>query len=165
MVLLFLTGKDSIGECNKYPHDNNHKDNYPRPQGTINMRNNGCDDCRITPIDDVRTIHYTACKKPWSCPTARTNNNDKKQRHRINTDLTNITMCMNLHMEWFKIRKEFDELHYFVSKDKDIVTRNTGTYNPEYFLGYCEEEGKYIPIKFPESGFDIAKLYPQMKEM
>jgi len=123
------------------------------------VRNNGCDDCRVTPIDQLKTIHYTACKKPWSCPTARTNGNDRKQRSRIDTEATDITTCMLLHREWFLVRKEFEELHYSVSKNEEILSRNTGKYNEEHFLGYCEDEGKYLSMIFPSKGFDIGKLY------
>jgi len=157
-------GKENIGECRKYPRNDDHESNYPRAPGESNVKNNGCDDCRETPIDQLTTIHYTACKKPWSCPTARTNNNDKTQRHRIDVALTNATMCMLLHQEWFKIRREFDELYYSVSKDKKILSRRIGKYNEEFYLGYCETESKYLSMIFPEHDFDISKLYPHMEE-
>ena len=153
---MVLIGPDSIGECRKYPRNDDHENNYPRNIGEANVRNNGCDDCRITPIDNVYTIHYTACKKPWSCPTAR---EGPRERHRIDPSLVNMDMCYKLHREWFELRKDFEKLHYSVTKNEDVLGKDTGDYKKDYYLGYCSAEGKYNPMVFPEGSFDISKLY------
>ena len=70
---------------------------------------------------------------------------------------------MLLHKEWFQLRKEFDELHHSVSKNEAIISRNTGKFKEEYYLGYCNDEGDYNSMLFPEHDFDITKLYPHMK--
>ena len=154
-------GPTSIGECRKYPRNDDHQSNYPRKINVPNVKNNGCDDCRITSIEQVKTIHYTACKKPWNCPTAR---EGPKQRHRIDPSLVDIDMCYKLHREWFQIRKEFEELHYSVTKNEGIIGKGKGDYKKEYYLGYCTGEGKYNPMVFPEDSFDISKLYPHMND-
>ena len=73
-------------------------------------------------------------------------------------------MCMSLHREWFSLRREFDELHSGLTSNEEIREgirkSRTGDFEPEHFLGYCEGEGKYMPMVFPEGGFDIQKLYP-----
>lgn len=52
--------KEYIGQCRKYPaYGVNFVDNTPA-QGQ-------CEDCRILPVHETMTVHYTACKKPWEC--------------------------------------------------------------------------------------------------
>jgi len=147
-------------ECNRYSHDDNNKLRLP---GQPKLTNTGCDDCSITPIDQPKTVHYSACKKPWSCPTSRQDENrGPNKRNRIHTMETEVHMCYLLHKEWFKLRKEFDELLYSVYNDEIILSRSWGKYNVEHFLGYCKDESKYLSIKFPQSDFFIERLYPQV---
>lgn len=52
-------GMEYLNQCRDYPRDGNFKKNTP---------NNGqCEDCRILPVEETMTVHYTACKKPWEC--------------------------------------------------------------------------------------------------
>lgn len=134
-------GKDSIGLCNK----------YPRFGGKA-----VCEDCRNTPVEKSWTLHYTACKKPWACPTKREN---RKERHRIDSSIVNMDMCNQHHSEWFKLRKEFDALLASATGNTTIQSQNIGDYKKEAFHGYCKGEKDYIPIFLPEGKFDIRKIY------
>ena len=44
-----------------------------------------CEDCRVTPVELVKSVHYTACKKPWECtlPHPR-KTRDPQQQYRVN---------------------------------------------------------------------------------
>mmetsp|Transcript_31201 Transcript_31201/g.47788 ORF Transcript_31201/g.47788 Transcript_31201/m.47788 type:complete len:484 (+) Transcript_31201:84-1535(+) len=139
------TREQHKGQCREYPLDGNFTGNVH------------CEDCRVTPIDLVRTVHYTACKKPWECavPHPRVPRN-KKQVYRL-SHLTNITTCMNLHRKWFELREDFEEE---LQKASGVVpAKRDGTHEEKYFMGYCKRPGQYITMELPPENFDIGKIY------
>jgi len=121
--------------------------------------NTKCEDCRNTPIESVKSAHYTACKKPWECTIAHPRvPRDKRQKYRLE-NLVNVTYCMNLVREWFEIRKEFETALEVASNGQVKASPRIGTYEDQYFLGYCKRSGGYIPIEPPPVDFDIKKMY------
>jgi hypothetical protein len=46
-----------------------HPNFRPRHAKWGKCRNDGeyCEDCRLTPIDQIFNVHYTLCRKPWNC--------------------------------------------------------------------------------------------------
>jgi len=116
-----------------------------------------CEDCRVTPVELVKSVHYTACKKPWECtlPYPRKTRNPAQQ-YRVD-NLTNITTCGKLFEKWFEYRRDFEML---LEKAAGVLpSTRDGTYEPDSFLGYCKNRGQYIPMNPPPENFDISKLY------
>jgi hypothetical protein len=133
---------------------------YPRPGDTfdVNTPENGkCQDCRSTPVEDVITVHYTACKKPWECslPTPR-ETKKKEQVYRL-SQLTNVTTCGLLFKKWFDFRHDFEKALEQVGHVKP--SQRNGKYYPESFGGYCAGPGSYISMKPPPPEFDSSKIY------
>ena len=165
--------KEHIGQCRQYPRmeiGDTYESNTPE--------NKKCIDCRTLPIEIIKTVHYTACKKPWECslPTPRTPK-DKSQVYRL-SQLTNVTTCGLLFRKWFDLRGELEDLlSYHVNKKKrptgntnitlykpsergtEDYTGNRVGYKSEYFGGYCTGLGKYIPMNPPPDDFDIETIY------
>ncbi|KAL9187354.1 hypothetical protein ACHAXT_001457 [Thalassiosira profunda] len=56
-----------------------------------------CQDCRETPLEEVKSVHFTLCSKPWKCPIWAGQ-----------TDLTK-DICAKFHSEWFRIREDLDK--------------------------------------------------------
>jgi hypothetical protein len=108
-----------------------------------------CSDCRITDMSLVKSVHYCGCKKPWSCPIARTKT---KERHRIDSlnGFVNITTCNAMHKKWFELRRDYEDRMVQLTGDTSVIATRRGTFHPEIFLDYCNGEGDYIPIAFPE---------------
>ena len=136
---------------------------HPRtflPDGTPDHASNTrCEDCRNTPIDAVKSVHYTACKKPWECQIAHPRvPRDKSQSYRLE-NLVNVSYCMNLVREWFKLRKEFELALEIASDAKVKPALSTGSYEEQYFLGYCRGSGKYISMEPPDDDFNITRVY------
>jgi len=51
---------DRMGQCRQHPMDGS--------SANSNTPENGkCEDCRILPVNETKTVHFTACKKPWEC--------------------------------------------------------------------------------------------------
>lgn len=121
--------------------------------------NTYCEDCRNTPIHLVKSVHYTACKKPWECQLASPRvPRDKKQSYRLE-NLVNITMCMELVREWFVLRTEFEIALEVASHGNIRSTARSGTFEEQYFMGYCRNIGEYVAMNTPPDDFDITALY------
>lgn len=135
-------GKAAIGLCKKHPRYH--------PKKAI------CEDCRTTPVEKTWTLHFTACKKPWTCPAPKEKQNE---HHRMEKGLVDLDMCYQHHSEWFKLRREFDALLSSATGNAKLLSQNVGSYKNESFHRYCHSEGGYIPIKLTDSDFDIHKLY------
>jgi hypothetical protein len=107
-------------QCREYPKDGNFE------------ANTKCEDCRVTPIELVKTVHYTACKKPWECalPHPRVPH-DKNHVYRL-SHLTNITTCGLLFRKWFELRHDLElQLKQY---DVEPVTHE-GTFYSRVFPG------------------------------
>ena len=136
---------------------------FPRkilPDGKPDYASNiDCEDCRNTPIEFVKTVHYTACKKPWECKMAYPRNpKDKRQKYRLE-NLVNVSMCMELVTEWFALRKEFEDELQSASGGKAELSARDGAFESQYFLGYCSGDGRYVPMKMLPDDFDIKTMY------
>jgi hypothetical protein len=131
------------GTCRQYPHESN-------GDFVTNTPENGrCYDCRVLPISETRTVHYTACKKPWECrlPFPRIpKERNKAQTYRLR-ELTNITTCRGLFRKYFEMRHEVEAL-IAASRGATIPMQlPSGGYEPETFLGYCTKQGSYLPME------------------
>ena len=137
---------------------------YPRstlPDGTMPdyASNTKCEDCRNTPIELVKTVHYTACKKPWECILAHPRvPRDKSQSYRLE-NLVNVTYCGLLVREWFELRREFEDAMERSFNGQMRRPFHSGKYQEEIFLGYCHRSGGYVAMESPPSNFDIRRMY------
>lgn len=111
----------------------------PRDKKTVNDVVNGkcrtgeeeCEDCRSRPLEDVVTVHFTLCQKPWWCLTH-------------SQDMIQHRLCRKLTREWYRIRADMEASWGRSEKgphDNDI----------DHFFGYCSKSGEkgYQPIKEP----------------
>jgi hypothetical protein len=104
--------------------------NYPpkyatpeNPSGECGSNQEDCEDCRLRPIEEIGSVHFTAtCHKPWFC------------YHHESGDSLHNEKCGILVREWFKTRSA-------VEKSWGMSVRHTGTFYPEIFLGYCDGWG------------------------
>jgi hypothetical protein len=66
---------------------------------------------------------------------------------------------MELVREWFILRTEFEIALEMVSKGNIPSTVRSGTFEEQYFMGYCRNNGGYIPMIPPPDDFDMSQLY------
>jgi hypothetical protein len=90
-----------------------------------------CDDCRVTPWEDVYSVHLTTCRKPWECPFLRT---------------PQPLLCRTAHRAWFDTRRKL-ELEWKQRLPK-------GGWKAEWTLGYCTKpknatQRVYLPLQLP----------------
>jgi hypothetical protein len=117
-----------------------------------------CHDCRILPIEETMTVHYTACSKPWQC---RYNEQDPVAAV---TATTNATTCGLLVKEFYRVRKDLEQqLESIVGSSVTTKTyQGDKAFHPEYFLGYCgKQNGKvaYAGMNGFHVDFEMKQLY------
>ena len=144
------------GTCRQYPHET---------KGDLisNTPENGrCYDCRVLPVNETRTVHYTACKKPWECTLPFPRKPGKQNiahTYRLQ-ELTNVTTCQSLLRKYFEIRQEIEALLRATPRSSFSKNRSRGKYEPETFLGYCAKQGSYLSIeKLLGPTLNMTKLY------
>ena len=82
-----------------------------------------CNDCRITPLEDIKLVHYAMCQDPWYCTLPTVGHPPERCRHVLT--------------EWFRVRQGLDQQRGHVVP---IVETNDWT------LGYCKN-GTYSPLQ------------------
>ena len=139
-------------QCRQYP-----RGGYVFENNTIEY--GACQDCRIWPVEDTKTVHYTACKKPWECvdPKPRRTRN-KADVYRL-SHLTNRTTCHALFAKWYELREDFEKQLTKASEGQIRPSPHDGDFMPHAFLGYCRGQGRYIPMIPPPATFDMTKVY------
>jgi hypothetical protein len=87
-----------------------------------------CEDCRTTPIDKVKSVHFTICQKPWNCPLYVLGNG----------------LCKSFHSKWFEIRKNWEE----TSGSATAIQYENVNFHNDVFHGYCTGNGRrnYKPV-------------------
>jgi hypothetical protein len=143
--------KEHYGQCRHYPAlgPEHYAENTPE--------NGQCEDCRILPLEETYTVHYTACKKPWECtvPNPRVPRN-KRDVHRLQ-ELTNVTTCGKLHHRYFEIRRDIEDR---IAKQTGLVpSRRDGAFHPEFFYGYCKAGSNYLSMEDISETFDMKQVY------
>lgn len=102
-----------------------------------------CQDCRITPLKEVYTAHFTTCGKPDWCTLKEPGSNVKGQ------------LCMDLFREWHRTRLSLEEewMSKFPGYDPQLHVVNASESRKadllSYMQGHCRREGQYIPMVFP----------------
>ena len=105
------------------------------------LQQDKCEDCRLTPIEDVYTAHFTVCGKPTWCPMS-------KQE-----------LCMKLFQQWHLTRKVLeDQWSNQYGKEYKPIFATPQTKNVEltkFTSGHCNaHHPKYIDMTFPASFTD-----------
>lgn len=123
-----------------------------------------CEDCRSTKIEDIHSIHFTACRKPWSCIARKTDdsNNPYNRKDSMPVDIIHFDQCMESRKVWHEYRVDLESKLYELTKDDGIKQGQAGNYNRDFFLGHCEadQSSGYLRLgRSPETIKRIPELY------
>jgi len=124
-----------------------------------------CEDCTQTDLSLVYNVHFTNCRKPWTCPSKGFNSRSGIINYDINPRLVNETKinmgglstyidlsntpyenCMKVHQMWHKYRSDLEDKLYRITKDQSIISTRHGEFEKEFYLGHCEDIGKYTSM-------------------
>ena len=111
-------------------------------KGQCLSRRETCEDCRSTQIEDMYSIHYTACRKPWSCIAVKTQDptNDKPRKYSIPVDIVHYDQCMKAQRVWHQVRSDLEDKLFKLTGDEGVKAGQNGDYNKKFFLGHCSED-------------------------
>jgi hypothetical protein len=114
-----------------------------------------CEDCMDTPMDEIYNIHFTKCRKPWSCIGEVGKGVTFLPEGEIHAD-----HCLALHKIWHDHRSDLELKLMGLTGDMDIRTGMMGLYKKESFQGHCGAHGEYLPISAKEPTLQqISELY------
>ena len=131
----------------------------PKQQCRTGLRT--CDDCRKTPLEDIYSIHYTACRKPWSCVAVAAPGGRVDGAHygnALDTQIVDVPHCLAAVRLWHEHRVDLENRvaqrqqqhqppNHTNGHDQISTLKIVGEYRKEYFLGHCSDEKKYIPME------------------
>jgi len=129
-------------------------------------RNNrkSCEACEVTPIEDIYSIHYTACRKPWNCISKGTKDplNKEHKKNSVPEDIVHLDHCMELLNIWHSVRTDLENKLFAKLGDEVIRQGQSGSYNYEAFQGHCEDDQNkgYLPLAGGNA--EVIKKLPEV---
>jgi lipopolysaccharide biosynthesis glycosyltransferase len=125
-----------------------------------------CEDCMTTEMDQIYSVHYTMCRKPWQCMAKGAPGGHDPGGSRgsaIDIDTVHLDHCLELVRQWHSLRTDFENQLYDLTQDESIKRLGApGTYMADIFQGHCEGDGNehYITLSGLEETFGrIHELY------
>ena len=122
-----------------------------------------CEDCMETPLEEIYSIHYTACRKPWLCPSVGDKEDKNNRGKTIPEDVVHVSHCLKLQSVWHTFRSDLEDKLFNLTNDNTIREQGqSGTHMKEYFQGHCKGHGymNYLGISGkPETLQRIPELY------
>ena len=109
-------------ELNRCYYNNMADEPRQTSSGKCRDGRDNCQDCRDAPIEEITSVHFTLCSKPWKCPAWPTG-----------------SICEKFHSEWFRIREDLDRSR--AMQNGEEYRNPNGNYIPEVFRGYCKRSG------------------------
>ena len=119
-----------------------------------------CEDCTITPLDQIQSAHYTQCRKPWNCIGIGVQGGARGSA--IDTSAGSYEKCMEVVTKWHSLRTDFEAKLFRLTSDQRLLKAASHTYMVEVFQGHCAGEGgkNYTPIDATDDTFAmVPKLY------
>ena len=102
-----------------------------------------CEDCRKTNFDDIYSVHFTICQKPWECHI---------ELMHLNTQRDEKKLCHHFHKSWFTIRKDLEHsyLPTIISNYKSVALDTPDEAMNKFSQGFCNGGGfvDYVTMNF-----------------
>lgn len=105
-----------------------------------------CEDCRKTNFDDIYSVHFTICQKPWECHLHFSELNSQREEKKL---------CHHFHKSWFKIRKDLEHsyLPTILPNYESAARENPDEALNKFSQGFCKHGSNqgYLPISLHEN--------------
>jgi hypothetical protein len=95
---------------------------------------------------DIYSVHYTMCGKPWQC-LAQGMSGDQwpggaRATTAIHTDTVHLDHCLALVQQWHDLRTDLETKLFALTGDVNLTASGaSGHYRPEIFNGHCDGDG------------------------
>jgi hypothetical protein len=104
-----------------------------------------CEDCMQTEMNDIYSMHYTMCRKPWLCQAIGARGGKKPngggRGSALNTDVVNVEHCLLMAQKWHLLRSDLESSIYNVTKEESVKLGSAGDYRRDIFQGHCNDDG------------------------
>lgn len=137
--------------------------NFNRRNSRVGMcRNNRdeCEDCMVTPLESIKSVHFTECRKPWNCVGIGVKGGARGTA--IDTSAGSYDKCMAVITKWHWLRSDFEIKLFALTSDERLREASSQLYKPEIFQGHCAGEGgeNYSEINATDATLAmVPKLY------
>jgi len=128
----------------RYRHPPNYTPRYVKQEFIGGCRNalEYCEDCMVTDFENIYSVHYTMCRKPWQCIAKPDDGiTDCKKGTCLDTNVVNVEHCYEVIKEWHKLRTEVEEELLKMTGDETIMEGQKGDYKNDIFMGHCNDDG------------------------
>ena len=105
-----------------------------------------CQDCRKVSIDEIYTMHFTLCLKPWKCFDTSTS----RQKH------LQLGLCLEGQRIWHRLRQDMEDEWARYYPDYSLVDEppelsGASAYYKNLTFGHCQagRPQGYANMKFP----------------
>jgi lipopolysaccharide biosynthesis glycosyltransferase len=139
----------------------NHMGMDVRHRGQCRNGLDTCEDCMKTKMEDVHSMHYTMCRKPWLCQAIGARGGKKPGGGRgsaLNTDSVNVDHCLEMAQQWHNIRSDLEASLLKLTNDESIKKGASGTYKPDVFQGHCDGDGDEHYLKIAGSEESLGRI-------
>jgi len=141
----------------------NHMGMDVRHKGKCRNGSNTCEDCMQTKMEDIYSMHYTMCRKPWLCQAVGSPGGKKVGGGRgsaLNTNSVNVDHCLEMAQQWHTLRSDLEASLLELTDDEAIREGASGKYKPDVFQGHCDGDGEEHYLKIAGNGVErIQELY------
>ena len=105
-----------------------------------------CEQCKFTAVEDIYSIHYSPCGKPWDCLTEGRDRPSKSVKKFINIAMVDAEHCFELQNQWHSLRADLEKELFLKTGDGSLKRLSEGEFKTETFLGHCRNETDYISL-------------------
>lgn len=133
--------------------------NHPRKGKCRNYRDY-CEDCMVTNLDQIHSIHYTQCRKPWNCVGEGIDTAEGINAFAEPTVYKDH--CLELVSVWHNVRYDLETKLLGMTGDATIKDGQEGSYKAEVFRGHCKGNGAahYLALSGKQTTLQrIPELY------
>lgn len=122
---------------------------FPNLVGKCRNGREECEDCQLAPISQIRSVHYTNCRKPWNCIGIPLAEGQGKKEQGIDQRNTNFDKCMEVVKLWHNLRSELEDQVIRLTGNESLAkVWRRGDYKNDVFNGHCMRNGQagYVPL-------------------
>lgn len=137
----------------------NFKRNHPKA-GKCRNDLEYCEDCMKADLSDIKSVHYTECRKPWNCVGVGVPGGAKGAA--IDTNAGSFEKCMEVVTRWHEIRSDFESKLFTLTNDPRLTEAASHDYKKDIFQGHCAGEGgkNYTQIDASDDSFArVPEIY------
>jgi hypothetical protein len=131
--------------------------NHPN-KGKCRNNRETCEDCMYTDPDEIYSIHFSPCRKPWNC----VGESARRGSGFLPEGVVDPPHCRQLLRIWHDLRTDLEQKLHTLTGDETIRRGQTGTFMPDTFMGHCNGHGPehYLSLSgTPETLVQIPNLY------